>query len=151
VPPLAAVPWRGWNRKSDDVSPEGRRDTQTLGFLNLLISFGYRLSVRFLTDRVVTPIGEVRLGPDRFAHAADYQAPGSTVSVVAMAGAHRPCLPAIIGDGALSQRIWPRGLRRIDERRGPRAQVLYQPLDRSHPRFIAGRLDSVGHAVQNVV
>jgi hypothetical protein len=32
VPPLAAVPWRGWNRKSDDVSPEGRRDTQTLGF-----------------------------------------------------------------------------------------------------------------------
>jgi hypothetical protein len=34
VPPLAAVPSRGSIRKSDDMSPEGRRDTQMLGFYN---------------------------------------------------------------------------------------------------------------------
>jgi hypothetical protein len=28
VPPLAAVPWRGWNRKSDDVSPTPRMDCE---------------------------------------------------------------------------------------------------------------------------
>jgi hypothetical protein len=56
-----------------------------------------------------------------------------------VAGAHRTCSRAI-ADGALSAHL-ARGLRWIDEHRGPRAQILYQLLDRSHLRLIAGRLD----------